>query len=295
MTHTKKEPNHKTKERNLFIVKKHTLAAVIAAGLITCTAFTACINKADSNTPPIDRAPLNSTIALQPEKAHFTFMEHSQSTPNTLQSTDKKIVYVSTSAEKVSFVAENRADRTAAKKINEVLTGAGERSQDIYGSLVESLDSYLSQENADTSVFPWEAKVDYTCTRNDGRAISVLEAIDSYSAGALEGTTNFTYNFDPATGDHITQIFYTPGDKESFDNADDVMYKKLIEKYGEDVISYKNVASSFVETAEPCWYFTENGIKIVFNPGSVADISVGTLELEYTKEELPELAQKYFN
>ena len=90
-------------------------------------------------------------------------------------------------------------------------------------------------------------------------------------------------------------MFYIAGDKASFDEADDVMYKKLVSKYGEEAISYNNVASSFVEIAEQCWYFTEDGVKVMFNVGTVADPEVGTLELEYTKEELPELAQKYFN
>lgn len=279
----------------MFTVKKRTLAAILAAGL-ACAALVSCTNNTKNNNQAvIDRQPLNSTIASQPEKAHFTFMEHSQSSPNVLKSADQKTIYISTSAEKASFVAENRADRPSAKKINEVLTRAAERSTDIYASLVESLDSYLSKENTDTSTFPWEIKLDYTCIRNDGRAISVIETIDSYSADTLEGTTTFSYNFDPATGDQIHQVLYAADDKASFDAADDVMYKKLVEKYGEEVISYDNVSSSFVEAATPCWYFTENGIKITFNPGSIADDSAGVLELEYTKEELPELAQKYFN
>ena len=277
-------------------MKQNIVAVLLAAGLITCAALASCTNSSskDNQTLP-ERTPLNSTIELQPEKAHFAFMEHDQSTPHTLQSADKQTIYISTSAEKVSFVAENRADRESAKKINSVLTNAAERTGDIYNSLVESFDEYFSQENADMSVFPWETKIDYTCIRNDGKAISVIESIESYSAGVLNGTVNFTYNFSPATGEQITQVFYAAGDKQAFDSADDTMYKKLVEKYGEEVISYDNITSSFVEAAEPCWYFTESGVKIAFNPGIVADASAGVLELEYTKEELPELAQKYFN
>ena len=131
--------------------------------------------------------------------------------------------------------------------------------------------------------------------RNDGKAISVLETIEMSYAGEVDNSICTSYNFDPATGDLIKQVFYSADDKESFDSADDSMYKKLIAKYGEETISYENVSSSFVELAEECWYFTENGIQIIFNPGSIAPASAGVLDLEYTAEELPELAQKYFN
>ncbi len=284
----------KPKRKDLFNVKKSSIIAVIAAALI-CSALGGCNDSNSTNKVNIDRTPLMSTVTAQPEKAHFTFLEHSPEIPNTLSSEDKQTIYISSSAEKASFVAESRADREAAKKINATLTQAHERSMNIYDSLIDELEAHLSTENPDMSIFPWETRVDFTCKRNDGRAISVIEEIESYSGKELSGTTTFSYNFEPATGNRIKQVFYDESSKQDFDAADDTMYKKLIAKYGEETINYDNVSSSFVEVAHQCWYFTKDGVEIVFSPGSIAPVEAGTLELEYSKEELPELAQKYFN
>ena len=284
---------NKTKER-IHRKVKIKITAIIAA-LALCTSLSACTNRETNKEVTTERAPLLSTVAAQPEKAHYTFMEHSQDAPNVLTSTDKSVVYISSTTEKVSFVAENRADREAAKKINEVLTAAYDRSKDVYNNLADSLDVYFSQQDADMSVFPWEVDTNYTCIRNDGKAITVLEAIQFAEAGVHNSTTTFSYNFDPVTGEQISQVFYTPNDKASFDEADSKMYNKLIEKYGEQLISYDNVASSFVEVAQQFWYFTEDGVKVVFTAGSIAPSESGEFEIDYTKEELAESALKYFN
>ena len=281
------------KERTHHKVNIKTTA--IIAALALCATLSACKdNVAEIENIP-ERAPLFSTVEAQPEKAHYTFMEHSQDAPNVLTSTDKSTVYISTSVEKVSFVADNRADRDAAKKMNDVLTNAYNRSKNIYNSLADGLDAYFQMEDADMSVFPWETTINYTCIRNDGKAISVLETIQASEAGIVNGATTFTYNFDPTTGNQITQVFFVPNDKASFDAADDYMYKKLVEKYGEELISYDNVESSFVEVAQQFWYFTQDGVKVVFSAGSIAPSESGEFDIDYTKEELAEFALKYFN
>lgn len=267
----------------MFHVNKKVIT-IIAAGL-ACISITAC-KDTKTNTP-------ESVTSIH--QAHFTFVEHGQEAPTKLESADKQIIYISSSAEKVAFVAENRIDRPSAKKINDVLTQAYNRSKDRYNSIVDQLDAYLSDKNNDTSTFPWETTTDYTCVRNDSKAISVVETVETRTAGVLSGTTTFAYNFNPANGDFIGQVFYDSNDKASFDSADDLMYKKLVEKYGEDTINYENVASSFVEMSHPCWYFTDDGVHVIFNAGSIANAEAGVLELDYTKEELPEFAQKYFN
>ncbi len=279
----------------MFNVKNTKITAVIAAGLLCMTLASCTDDKSNVNNNAIDRQPLNSIIEAQPEKAHFTFLEREQDTPLTLQSTDKQTVYISASAEKASFVAENRADRNAAKKINDVLTRAADKSKNIYASLTDELDALFTLETPDMSTFPWEARIDFSCIRNDGKAISVLETIETASAGEIVANTFSSYNFDPVTGDQIGQIFYSVDDKASFDSADNVMYNKLVEKYGSETISYDNVSSSFVELAAQSWYFTEKGVQVIFNPGIIASADAGMLDIEYAKEELPELAQKYFN
>ena len=221
--------------------KSNIIKAIIFAGLI-CTTLAACTdNKPIQNNTIEDRPPLVSTITAQPEKSHYIFVERTSDSPDTIKSGDKQTVYVSLSVETASFVAENRADRPAAKLINETLAAANKKASNIFNDLSDRLETHLADKNADTSVFPWEVKIDYSCKRNDGKAISVWETIDTYTAGAPMGTTEFSYNFDPITGNRIGQVFYIPDDEESFDKADDVLYKKLLSKYGEETINYENV------------------------------------------------------
>jgi len=273
-------------------MNKKTVLAIIAAGLITASFLTAC-NNTQQQAP--DRTATNSTIASEPEKAHYTFVEQSQTKPTMLLSEDKQTVYVTSSAEKISFVAENRADREASKKINDTLATIYTRAKQYYQNYESDVSAVLSQENPDLSVFPWETNVDYTCTRNDGRAISVTEVIEYRAGGAVTSSARYSYNFDPITGDEITNVFYKPGDQEAFNQADDLIYRKLLAKYGEEVINYDNVTASFIDEALGCWRFTENGVVVTFNADTIAPASAGVLEVEYTKEELPEAAQKYFN
>ena len=272
-------------------MNKNTILAILATGLICAGFLTGC-----NNTPaPLDRTATESTIENEPEKAHFTFVEHSQSSPNVVTSEDKEIVYILSSAEKVSFVAENRADRESSRKINDTLATAYDRARNIYNDLYADVYALANGENADLSSLPWETKVDYSCTRNDGRAISVTEVIETYTAGSLIGTMRYAYNFDPITGDLIKNIFYIPGDKATFDAADNTLYEKLLAKYGAEVIDYENVTASFIDEIMDCWRFTENGVVITANAGTIASEEAGVLEVEYSKEELPEFAQKYFN
>ena len=271
-------------------MNKKVILAILTAGLICTSYLTGC-----SNTAAPERTVSESTIENEPERAHYTFVEHSQSKPTKIMSEDQETLFILSSAEKVSFVAESRADREASRKINNTLGEAYDRAKALYTNFYEDLNEILSQETPDLSLLPFETKVDYTCTRNDGRAISVTEIIETYVAGNLEGTTRYVYNFDPVTGDQIKNIFYTTGDKASFDEADNTIYEKLLAKYGEEVINYSNVSTSFIDETLDSWRFTENGVVVTINAGYVAPAEAGVLEVEYTKDELPAFAQKYFN
>ena len=50
-----------------------------------------------------------------------------------------------------------------------------------------------------------------------------------------------------------------------------------------------------IDEALDSWYFTETGVKLIYNPGSIAPIESGSFELELAKQELPESAHEYFN
>ena len=157
------------------------------------------------------------------------------------------------------------------------------------------LDSVFSDPEADFEklAFPWVLETSYELIKNDGKAISLAENVHYFAGGTQPSDTTFVYNFDPETGKQISQVYYDGGDEER-DAADDKLYNMLKDKYGEDVITYDYIPSSFTETLTDCWYFTDNGIKINVNAGIIAPYAAGNFELELSKEELAPSAQKYF-
>lgn len=279
----------------MFNMKSKIIISVIAVALI-CTSFAAC----KQTTPPERTGDIASTIPTQPDKEHYHFVERNDAEPFIVKEdteNGEQLVYINNTCEKVSFVAHERINSTAAKNMNNVLNLAYNSHKDSSAKMMDSLDAVLSDASADLSVFPWETKVDYSCTRNDGKAISIIETTEFSSGGELTGTTVRTINFDPLTGAHLSNIFYKAGDSDAFNAMDDFIYKKLLEKYGDNSGITYNMPnlSSMIEEALPGWYFTETGVKIIFNPGSIAPIENGGFELELSKDELPENALKYFN
>ena len=273
----------------MFHVKNKFILSAIAAAII-CTAFTGCQSTKEQPAKETEE----SLIPSQPDNEHYVFIEHKDKDPYIIRKeNDDSVIYINNTCESVSFVALKSADKAASKEMNRVLDEAYNSHEQSSKSMFSQLDFYLSSENADLSSFPWETKVDYSCTKNDGRAISIIETRDFYSAGEHEGTTVRAFNFNPLTGALINNIFFT--DNASRDKMDDSVYNKLIEKYGEDKgINYSIVTSSMIEEALDSWYFTETGVKLIFNPGSIAPIESGAFELDLSKNELPENAQKYF-
>lgn len=275
-------------------MNRKIIISILACGILL-SSLTACSDNANKN--PERTGNTESQITSQPESSHFHFIEREDSTPDTVYNQDKTVAYIKNTCEKVSFVALERVDSDIAREMNAVLSKAYDSHRASSGTLMDDLNEYLENGDVDESVFPWETKVDYNCTRNDGKAISVIETTDFYSASKLSGTTVRTYNFEPTTGKQITNIFYEVGNDEAFNAMDDFIYKKLIEKYGEDKgITYTMPnLTSMVDEAMNSWYFTATGIKIIFNPGSIAPTENGNFELEIAKSDLPDFAQSYFN
>lgn len=272
-------------------MKNRIIISIIAAATISaCLMAAGCQKKPEAPVRTGD----TSTIETEPEKQHFIFTQHEDTTPENKLTTDG-VVIITNTCEEVSFVPYNRSDSGASKSMNAVLDKAFKNHRQIASDMVEDAQEYITDGVIDPEVLPWETRIDYSCKRNDGKAISVIETADFYSAGKLKGTTVRTYNFKPLTGEQITNVFFS--DNASRDEMDDYIYNKLLEKYGEDSgITYTMpTLVSMVDEALSSWYFTETGVKIIYNPGSIAPIENGTFELELTKQELPEFAHEYFN
>ena len=279
-------------------MNKRISTILIALSICATAALTTACSDNTVVTAP-ERTGLTETkITSEPEKAHFLIKDRPADNPaRTTYTKDGEALNV-LEIEELSITQHERIDKPAADKMRDVLlTQAEKRLNNLYDSSSNALFNEMSSEGFDKSTLPHKIAVDYTCIRNDGRAISIIETINSYAADALQHSTMTAYNFVPLTGEHINQIFYVTGDSDSYNSADNTMYEKLIKKYGEEVISYNNVSASFIDVATDCWYFTQdgNGIKVTFSAGRIAAKDAGDLEIEYSKEELPEFAQKYFN
>ncbi len=279
-------------------MNKKIITALIAAGLLS-TSLISCTTEKNPSGNDVTANPgtdSESSSTLAASEAHYNLV--TRDNPYTVYNQDKTTTYISNNIKSASFVAYDRSNSPAAKKMNERLDEAYSRNETSSTEMTDILDNLFADTEADIDafIFPWTLETDYELVRNDGKAISVIEHIDHYTGGANHALSTFTYNFDPATGEQISQVFYDESlGKEEYDKADDVLYKKLMAKYPDSEISYTYISSSFVDTASDSWYFTEDGIKVIFNVYDIAPAAAGTFELDIPKEELPDFAQKYFN
>ncbi len=232
-----------------------------------------------------------SIIASKPTEEHYIISEQAPKVPDKTLKSEDGTVYKTLTVEEIKVTPKARVDKPAADKIEETFDEAAKRHILVYDESLEAIPETPAE------LLPIETTVNYTTLRNDGRAISIREDIAVFNAGAQVSASAFIYNFDPITGKQIlTDIFYTAGDKDSLDQADNKMFEKLVAKYGAESIKYESLNNaSYVDAAQDTWYFTDGGIKVYFAAGEIADASLGALEIEYTKDELPEFSQKYFN
>lgn len=268
------------------------LVAAISCSLASCTSKeNTDVQGAQTNNPPVQNQ--ETATVLDPDASHYHLI--TRETPYTIQSKEKDTTYIQCKISEASFVALERANSPCAKEMNQILEHSLKRHNSVKDDLVTMLDSVFSDPEADFEklAFPWVLETSYELIKNDGKAISLAENVHYFAGGTQPSDTTFVYNFDPETGKQISQVYYDGGDEER-DAADDKLYNMLKDKYGEDVITYDYIPSSFTETLTDCWYFTDNGIKINVNAGIIAPYAAGNFELELPKEELAPSAQKYF-
>lgn len=275
-------------------MQKKIITILLTAGLILAS-FAACSDdkKNTGDNGDNKNSVEGDSLENAPEKSHFTMMEKEY--PVSFKSGDGEQVYVTGMIRKASIVAHDRTNSPISKAVNARLETAYERNNSSANALMDAVVDAFKDEsfNAEEAKFPWTINTEYELIRNDGLVLTFKEKVD-YFAGGEPVSNVYYYNFNTKTAELVEQIMYTPGDDKDRDEVDSVIYKKLCDKYGEDVISYDNVSSSFAESAVDCWYFTENGIKIDFNAGTIAPVEAGTFEVQLGKDELSSQAAQYF-
>lgn len=268
---------------------------IFAALLIICITVLCCVSC--KPTAKVDQDGNNDGIKVEeaPEAEHFQMFVKDRFT-GSYTDPDTNEVFVDSIIRRASFTAYHRINKPIKDKMNETLNSAYERNVDSYNELSFIYEDFKnSGADDEIAMFPWHIYTDYELIRNDGKVVTVKETVD-YFAGSPGGSiiSTYFYNFDARTGDLIPQLLYTEGNDAERDAADTLVYNKLVEKYGEDVISYDNVQSSFVESSIESWCFGENGLILYFNAYKIAPGVAGDFEIEISKDELPESALAYF-
>lgn len=264
------------------------IAATLA---VSCALLSGCgsVQKAPERTGDTP-----SQITAEPTQAHFVITETPAKEvvhpPITFEEGENTL-----EIENIQITAYERINSEAAKNMNKILDKSRKRIEDSYVEYCFTIREALDSGEDLVSDFPYKTIVDYSYSRNDGKALTIIEKIDSYSANILTNSITYAYNFEPLTGELVLQPFCDMESKEDYDRADSLIFIKLGEKYP-DTVSYEALDyASLVDASMGFWQFTDSGVKVVFPAGMLAPTDKGDLEIEFTKEELPEFAQKYFN
>ncbi len=279
-------------------MKKEFLAFILAAGIAlstaSCTIKDGGSSVSSPSIPAENKTETNEqggNVISDPGKEYYTLI--TRELPYTVKSEDESVIYIQNKLQKPSFVANDRVNSEAASKMNTVLNNAYTRNDEESEKMLKLLQSLDTLENV-KATFPWTLNASYEVVRNDGKAISVVENIHYYAGGTHPTQNTYTYNFDPTTGEKIPLVLYPAGDNDARDKAEDMVYNKLVEKYGSEEINYDYVTASIIDEAVDSWHFTDTGIKLIFNEYDIAPYAAGSFQLDIPKEELPEEAQRYF-
>ena len=271
-------------------MRKRILLAVLLCGVVL--GVCACRDKADvdgegdnkqeQEVVKSDEEIRNEVVTANPAAAIYNF----SATPKvqrTLKGEDDQ-VYVSVFLKEPVVSAPERAFKDAKKKIEAVLKG----QLDLYDSIATAMmDGYdISGDFKPV----WKIETDYTVKRNDSKVLSILQQV-YIDQGNGATFMNSALNFDAMTGDLIDQVFFTEGNAEEREAMEDLLNKKLTEKYPDSEISAR---TSFIDDALSGWYFTSDGIVVFYNAEIIAPATEGDFEITLSKDELPDFVKGYF-
>ncbi len=202
-------------------------------------------------------------------------------------------VAISMAVRRATITAHDRANRESKRLISNVLETLYNTNIDFYDTLCTAYDGYIASAELSMVENPWSFETNYKVLRNDAKVVSIMQTAVLDLGDGNPTTTLTTYNFDASNGAQFSQIFFEEGNDEQRDAADKVIFDKLVAKYGAENINYDTVQNTFVEEAKDTWYFTKDGAVVFFNPGEAADVSLGSLEISLTRDELPEVIRDY--
>lgn len=200
---------------------------------------------------------------------------------------------------KTDIVANEKGKVEVANKAQATMNTAYKRHETEADDLLKDMYEIMGNGEIDTARLtaqPWTLTTEIAEVRNDEKVLSLTEELYYDAGGAHPSKMQFAYNFDMTTGNSVSYDDITGADEESKKAFEDKVTEKLKAKYGDEafVEDYSIEGGSYAEASKDAWYFTENGVVVVFNEYKIAPYAAGRFEIEFAKDELPETAQKYF-
>ena len=133
--------------------------------------------------------------------------------------------------------------------------------------------------------------------RFDDRLFTVLQNDESYGGGAHPNHSTYSYNFDPVTGKtyNLQDVLAQPKDfptviRDKIKKDSPELLEEIDSFYYEDgdVFADKLDSDTYTFTVD------NKGLHIIFSPYEVASYAAGTIEVDFSYEEYPELVTEAF-
>jgi len=267
---------------------KKSLFAVIS--LCVCVlAFSACKqNVTDNNNN--DENDISSEIQEEIPAPEYTIKTDPLTDTVSFKETGE-LIYSKT-VERVRVTAHHDAYVDAAKKISTTMKRATDRNEEQAESIKESILNSFSGE--DMTGLPWSLEAKYEAKSSGGKIVCIIEHIYYNAGGAYPVYADFAYNFDAATGKQLYLDELLPEDDDKKWEFEVLLRKKLDEKYP-DTVQESFIQIAVMDMAVDTWMITDTGMTVWFNEQELAPHAAGKLEIELTRDELPEGVLQYMN
>ena len=270
-------------------MKKRIFSVIVLCACVL--ALSACRNgqDLDNNNDGLEN---NVSSEINEEIPAPEYTIKTEPLTDTVSFKDSGELIFSKTVERVRVTAQHDAYVDSAKKIASTMKRATERNEKQAENLKESILNSFSGD--DMTGLPWSLEAKYETLSSGGKVVCIIEHIYHNAGGAYPVYADFSYNFDAVTGKQLYLDELLPEDDDKKLEFDALIRKKLDEKYP-DTVQQSFIQTTVMDMAIDSWYFTEGGMAMWFNEQELAPHAAGKLEIELTRDELPEGFHKYLN
>lgn len=271
---------------------KKTVFAILAI-CVCALAFASCKKEPNIVNPPENPTPNNQGTEYTEEIPAPEYTIKTEPLTDTVSAKDSGELIFTKTVERVRVTAKHNAYIDAARKISNTMKNASDRNETQADALKNN--ALASFTGDDMIGLPWSLETTFEAISSEGKVVSIVEHIYQSTGAAHPMRIDFSYNFDAQTGNQLSLgDFFPIGDDKKTPEITALFRSKLEEKYP-GAVQESFIQTNLIEMAVDTWIFTENGMKIWYNEQEIAPHAAGKLEIELTRDELPEAALKYLD